>query len=112
MRHQENLALPTGRNAVAGNGDLHSRLALSHLAPKVPFHSIIGQQRPGPPEGGSDGVVTYASSHLDGAESELVVRSGHRLLNNPDATRQVIRILRLLSLWRLNFTVRSKDWNV
>jgi pimeloyl-ACP methyl ester carboxylesterase len=72
-----------------------SLLALSRLAPKVPFHSIIGQQRPGPPEGGSDGVVTYASSHLDGAESELVVRSGHMLLNNPDATREVIRILRL-----------------
>jgi hypothetical protein len=61
----------------------------------VPFHSIIGQNRAGAVETSSDGVVPYASSHLDGASSEMVVRSGHSACENPDAQREVIRILRL-----------------
>ena len=61
----------------------------------VPFHSVIGQHNPGPVETSSDGVVPYASSHLDGAASELVVRSGHNVCENRDAQREVIRILRL-----------------
>ena len=32
---------------------------------------------------GSDGVVPYWSSHLDGAESELIVRSGHEVFTKP-----------------------------
>jgi len=87
------------RKSVSGVSTLSPRnpslLALSQLAAGVPFHSIIGQHRPGPRESGSDGVVAYTSSHLDGAESELVVRSGHGVLDNPDAEREVIRILRL-----------------
>lgn len=43
---------------------------------------------------GSDCVVRYASSHLDGANAELIVRSGHNAFNNPDARREVIRVLR------------------
>ena len=40
-------------------------------------------------------VVPYTSSHLVGASSELVVRSGHSVCENGDAQREVIRILRL-----------------
>src|SRR4029077_2342733 len=87
------------RKSVSGVSTLSPRnpslLALSQLAPGVPFHSIIGQHRPGPRESGTDGVVAYTSSHLDGAQSELVVRSGHGVIDNPDAEREVIRILRL-----------------
>ena len=72
-----------------------SLLALSRLLPAVPFHNIIAQNRPGPRESGSDGVVAYTSSHLDGAASELVVRSGHKVFDNPEAQAEVIRILRL-----------------
>jgi len=39
--------------------------------------------------------VPYWSSHLDGAESELMVRSGHDVFNNPDAVGETIRILHL-----------------
>ncbi len=69
--------------------------ALVDLPIGVPFHSIIGQQHGGAIETSSDGVVRYASSHLDGANSELVVRSGHGVCENADAQREVIRILRL-----------------
>jgi triacylglycerol esterase/lipase EstA (alpha/beta hydrolase family) len=70
-------------------------LALARLRIAVPFHSIIGRAHDGPIESASDGVVPYTSAHLDGASSELVVRSGHDAFNNPDAQREVIRILRL-----------------
>jgi pimeloyl-ACP methyl ester carboxylesterase len=69
--------------------------ALVDLPIEVPFHSIMGQNHPGGVETSSDGVVPYASSHLDGASSEMVVRSGHSACENPDAQREVIRILRL-----------------
>jgi hypothetical protein len=69
--------------------------ALVALPIEVPFHSIIGQNHAGAVETSSDGVVPYASSHLEGASSELAVRSGHSACENPDAQREVIRILRL-----------------
>jgi pimeloyl-ACP methyl ester carboxylesterase len=66
-------------------------LALARLPVAVPFHSIIGEKHNGSE---TDGVVRYASSHLDGARSELIVPGGHNVFNNPDARREVIRILR------------------
>ncbi len=68
-------------------------IAVANLPIPIPFHSIMGQQRPGPKERGSDGVVPYESSHLDGADSELIVRSGHNVITNPEAIAEVIRIL-------------------
>jgi pimeloyl-ACP methyl ester carboxylesterase len=70
-------------------------IALSELPIEVPYHSVIGQHRRGPKESGSDGVVPYWSSHLTGAQSEVIVRSGHAVLINPDAVREAIRILHL-----------------
>ena len=64
-----------------------------------------GQNHAGAVETSSDGVVPYASSHLDGASSELAVRSGHSACENPDAQREVIRILRL----ELNREKRSTE---
>jgi hypothetical protein len=69
--------------------------ALADLRIEVPFHSIIGQHNAGPIETSSDGVVRYSSAHLNGPTSELVVRSGHGVCENPDAQREVIRILGL-----------------
>ncbi len=66
-------------------------LALARLPIGVPFHSIMGEKHNGSE---SDGVVRYASSHLDGANSELIVQSGHNAFNNPEARTEVIRILR------------------
>lgn len=69
--------------------------ALAALPVRVPFHSIIGQHNAAPIEESSDGVVPYSSAHLDRATSELVVRSGHSVCENPNAQREVVRILRL-----------------
>jgi pimeloyl-ACP methyl ester carboxylesterase len=70
-------------------------IALSELSIEVPYHSVIGQRHPGPKERGSDGVVPYWSSHLYGAQSELIVRSGHGVFSNLDAVLETIRILHL-----------------
>jgi alpha-beta hydrolase superfamily lysophospholipase len=69
--------------------------ALVDLPIEVPFHSIIGQHSGGALESSSDGVVAYTSAHLDGAASELVVRSGHNVYENRDGQNEIIRILRL-----------------
>jgi pimeloyl-ACP methyl ester carboxylesterase len=68
---------------------------LATLPIEVPFHSILCQRRSGPRETGSDGVVTYASGHLDGAASELILRGNHQVTSNPTAQAEVARILRL-----------------
>jgi hypothetical protein len=57
------------------------------------FHSIIGSQRPGAVQNTTDGVVPYPSAHIDGVASELVVRSDHGVQKDPEAIREVRRIL-------------------
>ncbi len=63
------------------------------VAEGVPAHSIIAVKGDGPIEEGNDGVVTYDSAHIEGVESELVVRSEHSVQGNPATIREVRRIL-------------------
>jgi pimeloyl-ACP methyl ester carboxylesterase len=60
----------------------------------IPYHSIIGDRGRGDTPNSSDGVVPYWSSHLDGAQSELIVNSDHGAQFNPEAIREVERILK------------------
>jgi pimeloyl-ACP methyl ester carboxylesterase len=64
------------------------------ISPDVPYHSIIGNRRRQNTPGGSDGIVSYSSSHLDGAVSEIVVQSGHSVQQNPLAIQEIKRILK------------------
>jgi hypothetical protein len=63
------------------------------IAPGVRVHSIIAVKGSGPPEQGNDGVVEYKSAHLEGVESELVVRSNHSTQSTPETIEEVRRIL-------------------
>ena len=65
------------------------------LSETIPYHSIIGNLKEAGSPGGSDGIVPYASSHLDKAQSELVVKSGHSAQKNPLAIQEMRRILLL-----------------
>ena len=72
--------------------------ALSELpiAPDVPYHSIVANLFPdGSPGLWTDGVVSYESAHLDGSESEIMVRHNHFANDTPEAATEVRRILRL-----------------
>ena len=64
------------------------------LSPSVQAHSIIAVDNPDDPkEEWDDGVVTYQSAHIEGVQSELVVRSGHSAQDNPEAIEEIRRIL-------------------
>jgi pimeloyl-ACP methyl ester carboxylesterase len=65
------------------------------ITPGTPYHSIIGDRGRGDTPNSSDGVVPYWSSHLPGAQSELIVDSDHGAQHNPQAIREVERILKL-----------------
>jgi pimeloyl-ACP methyl ester carboxylesterase len=64
------------------------------LAPGIPYNSIIGDRGRGDTPKSSDGVVAYWSSHLDGAQSELIVPSNHLAQRDPEAIAEVTRILK------------------
>lgn len=63
------------------------------VAPPVKAHSIIAIKGDEAPPDGDDGVVKYASAHVAGVESELVVRSGHSCQGRPKTIEEVRRIL-------------------
>jgi pimeloyl-ACP methyl ester carboxylesterase len=65
------------------------------ITSRVPFHTISGNRGRGAPPNCSDGVVPYSSSHLEGAQSELVVPSDHSAHQHPQTIQEVRRILRL-----------------
>jgi len=68
-------------------------LASLPIAPGVRANSIIPVKGDGPVEDGDDGVVEYKSAHIDGVESELVVRSSHSTQAEPQTIEEVRRIL-------------------
>ena len=70
-------------------------LATVPIVPGVHAHSIIPVATDGPIATGDDGVVRYASAHIDGVDSELVVHSGHSTQSNPATIAEVRRILLL-----------------
>jgi hypothetical protein len=84
---------PTSINNMSPTNPFIRALAKIPISPGVKAHSIIAVQGSGPPEQGSDGVVNYRSAHIDGVESELIVRSGHSAQNEPATIEEVRRIL-------------------
>lgn len=66
------------------------------ISERVTMHSIIGRVKEHRAlDKSSDGVVPYWSSHLDGVESELVVKSCHNVPECPEAIAELQRILHL-----------------
>jgi len=64
------------------------------INPAVRYHSIIGVEQPALPiTEQSDGVVPYLSAHLEGAESEMIIRSGHSVQETSAAILEIRRIL-------------------
>jgi pimeloyl-ACP methyl ester carboxylesterase len=81
-------------------------LAARPLPSAVHFHSVVGVGGPtgviaewllavNTPIEKTDGVVTYASAHLDGVESESIVPADHtHVQSHPIALQEIRRILR------------------
>jgi triacylglycerol esterase/lipase EstA (alpha/beta hydrolase family) len=63
------------------------------ITPEVTYHSIIPVAGGGAVGEENDGVVEYRSAHLDGAASEVIIRSPHSCQDNPLTVLEVRRIL-------------------
>ncbi|HZC34620.1 MAG TPA: alpha/beta fold hydrolase [Chthoniobacterales bacterium] len=70
-------------------------IGLNELPIEAPYHSIIGDRGRTDSPISSDGVVAYWSSHLDGAQSELIVPGSHGAYALPQTVAELKRILRL-----------------
>ena len=64
------------------------------IDPRIKRHSIIADRRNPPLPHGGDGEVPYASSHLPGVASELLVSGWHLCLTNPEVVGEVARFLK------------------
>jgi pimeloyl-ACP methyl ester carboxylesterase len=84
---------PTSLDSMSPKNPFLMTMAEIPTAPGVKAHSIIAIQTKGDYHSGNDGVVSYQSAHVDYAESELVVRSGHSCQDKPATIEEVRRIL-------------------
>jgi len=85
--------LPTSLDNMTPGNPFLQALSASPIDPRITAHSIVSVAGDGPPEEGGDGVVKYTSAHIDGVESERIVRSSHSCQANPDTINEVKRIL-------------------
>ena len=85
--------MPTGINGLSPRSPVLR--GLDTLPIKAPYHSIVGDRGRGDTPNSSDGVVAYWSSHLTGAQSELVVPGPHGSFALPQTVSELKRILRL-----------------
>ena len=86
--------LPNSIDTLAPNDPFVKEMNTLPIIKGVPYHSIIGDRGRGDTPNSSDGVVPYWSSHLDGAESEKIVPSGHGAEHSLQGIAEVIRILK------------------
>jgi pimeloyl-ACP methyl ester carboxylesterase len=86
--------IPNSIDTLAPNDRFVMEINKFPITPGIPFHSIIGDRGKGDTPNSSDGVVAYWSSHLDGAQSELIVPANHSAPRNPQAIAEVRRILK------------------
>jgi pimeloyl-ACP methyl ester carboxylesterase len=69
-------------------------LAELPIDPRIHTHSIVPIGTFESTDGAHDGVVSYASAHLDGVESEVLVPAGHSCQSHPRMMIELRRILR------------------
>jgi pimeloyl-ACP methyl ester carboxylesterase len=86
--------IPTSVSNMRPNSRFCKNLAAMQVSTNVQAHSIIAVKRY-PFQVGNDGVVAYKSAHIEGVESELVVRSAHSCQSHPQVVEEVRRILLL-----------------
>jgi pimeloyl-ACP methyl ester carboxylesterase len=101
--HRDELRMDRAPNSVdflTPNNRFVRAIQTIPVTPGIPHHVICGDRGKGGHRDKTkpvmtDGVVPYWSSHMDTAESELVVPSGHSAHQNAQAIAEVERILKL-----------------
>ena len=90
---QFQLGVPTSIDELKFENPYLMTLKRLEIAPWVAAHSVIGKVGTGPLETSSDGVVPYASSHIEWSASELVVPRNHACQDAPQTVEELRRIL-------------------
>jgi pimeloyl-ACP methyl ester carboxylesterase len=85
--------MPTSVDGMNSKSPVMRTVASLPLAPHIKAHSIIAVLPEMDILTGNDGVVEYQSAHLEGVESEFIVRGNHSAQENPIAIDEVRRIL-------------------
>ena len=85
--------IPTSIDNMNPNNTFLKNLAAIPIADGIIANSIIAVDSDAPLNEAGDGVVKYMSAHIDGVESEKIVRSGHSVEGNPETILEVKRIL-------------------
>jgi hypothetical protein len=83
--------MPTSIDNMSPGHPFIKALAKIPVSPKVTAHSIIAVDDDSPLDQASDGVVKYPSAHIEGVESELIVRSPHSGMQAAPATVEEVR---------------------
>jgi len=94
--------IPNSVDTLAPNNRFVKAVNAIPLYSGIPYHVICGDRGRGgnrdkTPPVMSDGFVPYWSSHLEGAQSELIVPSGHSSHQNQQTIGEVLRILEVHS---------------
>lgn len=85
--------VPTSIDGMSAENPVLHALADLPLRPGVTGHSIVAVKPGMEIETGNDGVVEYKSAHIDGVESEFIVRTGHSCQGHPFTIEEARRIL-------------------
>jgi pimeloyl-ACP methyl ester carboxylesterase len=90
--------LPNSIDVLDPDNLFHRTVDTLPSKPGIPFHSIIGDRGKGgnldrTKPVSSDGIVPYWSSHIEGAESELIIPSEHWSILHPLGMAEIKRIL-------------------
>jgi hypothetical protein len=85
--------IPTSVDGMSPKSPFLLKMAELPVTPPIKANSIIAMKGNDQPPAGGDGVVKYTSAHLDGVESELIVRWGHSCQDQPATIEEVRRIL-------------------
>jgi triacylglycerol esterase/lipase EstA (alpha/beta hydrolase family) len=85
--------LATSAGELAPGHPLLLRLCELGIDSSVRSHSVIADLSQPPRPDGTDGMVPYSSSHLDGVASELLVHGLHICVTHPAVIEEVRRIL-------------------
>lgn len=85
--------MPTGILNLHPNSPFVQVTTQFPLPADVTYHSIIGNLQSADTIGGTDGIVTYDSAHLEEAVTEKIVKSDHSAHATPGAIQEVRRIL-------------------
>ncbi len=82
-----------GINSLSPSAPLYRALEDAPFAPGLKYDSIMGDRGKGGGINSTDGIVGYWSSHIDGAESEIIVPTNHEAHLHPNTIAQLRRIL-------------------